>query len=93
MIWVRRVLIAIAVFVILAFAGFNLFKKQIAMGIFERGAKRNVGIDRSASLPDGLHVYLCGTGSPMADASLAGPCIGVLAFDRVFFFDAGSLCI
>ena len=90
MIWMRRGLIGLVTLVLLAFIGFNLFKKQIATRAFERAIDRNAGVDPSAALPDGLHVYLCGTGSPMPDATRAGPCLGVLAGERAYVFDVGS---
>lgn len=88
--WLTRVLIAIAGLVLIAVVAFNLFKPQIAEFAFNRAIDRNVGMDPSAELPDGLHVYLCGTGSPMPDATRAGPCLGVIAGDRAFVFDVGS---
>lgn len=90
MIWARRVgivLLGLAVAVILAF---NLFKAQIASAVFNRVLDQRVGVDPSLELPDGLHVYLCGTGSPMPDATRAGPCLGVMAGTRAFVFDVGS---
>lgn len=41
-------------------------------------------------LPDGLHVGLCGSGSPMADPTRAGPCTVVVAGKRVFVVDSGT---
>jgi len=90
MIWARRILIGLAGLAVLAFLGFNLFKTQIATRAFDRAIDQNAGVDRSAALPDGLHVYMCGTGSPMPDPARAGPCIGVLAGDKVFVFDVGA---
>lgn len=90
MTWLKRSVIALAAIAVLAFAGFHLFKKQIATRLFERATAVQAGVDRSAALPDGLHVYLCGAGSPMPDATRAGPCIGVLAGERAFIFDVGS---
>ncbi len=90
MIWIKRILVFAAVAAVLAFIGFRLFEKQVAKLVFTRVIDRNVGVDRTADLPDGLHVYLCGTGSPMADPSRAGPCIGVLAGERAYIFDVGS---
>ncbi|MEO1305464.1 MAG: MBL fold metallo-hydrolase [Pseudomonadota bacterium] len=90
MIWVKRVAIAMAGLIILAVLAFNLFQKQIATALFERAIEQNVGVDQSADLPDGLHVYVCGSGSPMPDATRAGPCLAVLAGDRAFVFDVGS---
>jgi len=90
MVWIKRGLLVGLGLIVLGFIGFNVFKKQIATAIFERAVDRNAGVDRSASLPDGLHVYMCGTGSPMPDATRAGPCMGILAGDRAFVFDVGS---
>lgn len=90
MIWLKRILIGAAGLALVAIVGFNVFKTQIAERAFQRAVDQNAGIDQSAALPDGLHVYLCGTGSPMPDTSRAGPCLGVLAGDRAFVFDVGS---
>lgn len=88
--WLGRALIAALVVAALAFAGFQVFRAQIAETIFERAVERNAGVDRAADLPDGLHIYLCGTGSPMPDVGRAGPCVGILAGETAFIFDAGS---
>ena len=90
MTWLRRGLVGLLVLALLAFLGFNLFKKQLAARAFDRVVKERVGVDQSEALPDGLHIYLCGTGSPMPDATRAGPCLGVLAGDRAYIFDVGS---
>lgn len=70
--------------------GAFLSQRQIGQFLFDRVIERSVGNDRTAALPDGLHAYVCGSGSPMPDAQRAGPCIGVLAGERAFIFDAGS---
>lgn len=62
----------------------------IAQRAFDRALDRNVGIDQSARLGDGLHAYVCGSGSPMPDADRAGPCLAVLAGNQAFIFDSGS---
>lgn len=67
-----------------------LAQRQIGEWLFERAVSSTVGVDRSSDLPDGLHAYVCGSGSPMPDADRAGPCIAVLAGERGFVFDAGS---
>ena len=90
MTWLRRGLIIIASVLLVGFVGFNVFKEQIATALFERVMERRVGFDPTSTLPDGLHIYLCGAGSPMPDTSRAGPCLGVLAGDRAYVFDVGS---
>lgn len=62
----------------------------LAQRAFDRALEANVGIDKSLALGDGLHVYVCGSGSPMPDAERAGPCLGVLAGRDAFVVDAGS---
>ena len=42
------------------------------------------------ALPDGLHVALCGAGSPLPDPKRVGPCVAVLAGERLFIVDAGA---
>ena len=67
-----------------------LGRDWLAERAFQRALDTGVGVDRSAELPDGLHAYVCGSGSPMPDADRAGPCIAVLAGNQAFVFDAGS---
>lgn len=70
---------------------FMLFGRTwLADRAFHRALDTTVGVDQSAKLGDGLHVYVCGSGSPMPDATRAGPCLGVLAGQQAFVFDAGS---
>lgn len=88
--WMKRIGIGIAVIALLAVAGFYMFQRQIGEALFERAIAERIGRDPAAELEDGLHVYMCGTGSPMADHQRAGPCIGVVAGEHVFLFDAGS---
>ena len=65
-------------------------RKPLAERVFRSVVADTIGRDRTADLADGLHVYLCGTGSPMPDPQRAGPCVGVLAGKRAFLFDIGS---
>ena len=51
---------------------------------------RAMGADPIAALPDGLHVGLCGSGSPMPDPTRAGPCTVVVAGRRLFVIDSGT---
>ncbi|MEZ5679738.1 MAG: MBL fold metallo-hydrolase [Erythrobacter sp.] len=83
----RALLIAL---VLLVGAGLWLKQRAIGQKLFDRAVETNVGRDATADLPDGIHAYLCGSGSPMPDAERAGPCIGVLAGKHAFVFDSGS---
>ena len=72
------------------FIGFKLFERQIATALFEGMIERRIAVNDDDPLQDGLHIYLCGAGSPMPDTSRAGPCLGVQAGTRTFVFDIGS---
>lgn len=87
---VKWAAIALGVVLLALLAARQVFAVQIGEAVFRRAIAENVGQDPSASLPDGLHLYLCGSGSPLPDPARAGPCIGVLAGDRAFLFDVGG---
>ena len=67
-----------------------LFRAPLSMAVAKRAALARLAADLAAELPDGLHVGLCGAGSPFPDDRRAGPCTLVLAGKRLFVFDAGS---
>lgn len=58
--------------------------------LYERALDGAVGVDQSLALGDGLHAYVCGSGSPLADAERAGPCVAIVAGRDAFVFDSGS---
>lgn len=65
-------------------------QRWIGERVFERVVEQRAGVDRTAEFADGLHVYVCGSGSPMTDAQRAGPCLAVLAGRDGYIFDVGS---
>ena len=86
----RKWLIATLVVVLVAGLGWAFGQRWIGERVFNAAVERQAGIDRSAQLPDGIHIYVCGSGSPMPDAERAGPCLAVLAGRQGYIFDAGS---
>lgn len=86
----RRLLIGVLVLVVAAFAGSFLFRIQIAGFIFDRAVKQNFSVDRESELGDGLHVFVCGAGTPLPDPKRNGPCMAVIAGKHHFVIDAGS---
>ena len=74
---------------LLAITGYA-FRAPLAVALVQRIAARQLGIDALTELPDGLHVGLCGAGSPFPDEKRSGPCTLVVAGKRLFVFDAGS---
>ena len=86
----RKLGLAVAAIAIGVAVFLNSGSTWLAQRAFDRALDTTVGVDQSAALGDGLHAYVCGSGSPMPDATRAGPCIGVLAGSQAFVFDAGS---
>lgn len=84
--------VLLVIFVVLLGAGGALyyFRAEVATAVFQRAAASGVSNVLSERLPDGLHAVFCGTGSPLPDRSRAGPCVAVIAGDKVFVFDAGE---
>ena len=50
----------------------------------------NFESDLVQELPDGLHVALCGAGSPLPDPDRSGPCTAVVAGRQLFVVDSGA---
>lgn len=86
----RKLGIALGTLALLIGLVFLFGRGWLAERAFQSALDNTVGVDQSAKLGDGLHVYVCGSGSPMPDANRAGPCIAVLAGQQAFVFDAGS---
>lgn len=86
----RSIALGAAIVVVLALGAVAWGGVAIGNRLFTRTVERTVGVDRSRELPDGLHVYVCGSGSPLPDAERAGPCLAVLAGRDAFVIDAGS---
>ena len=63
--------------------------RLVLMGI-ETVAQRTMSAPLAASLPDGLHILLCGAGNPLPDPKRSGPCAVVMAGDNMVLVDAGS---
>ena len=73
----KRVWIGIGVALILAAAvggGLWCFRAPIAIAAMRQVYRQAMSHDPLADLPDGLHLGLCGSGSPMPDPTRAGPC-------------------
>jgi ribonuclease Z len=66
------------------------WRGEIAVALMQRKIARTFAADPIADLPDGLHVGLCGAGSPFPDATRAGPCVAAVAGRRLFVIDAGD---
>lgn len=87
---IRRLLLGLAVLVALSAALGYVGRGWLGTELARRLAPQRMAADVSRSLPDGLHVGLCGTGSPFPDEQRSGPCTWVLAGQRLMVIDAGG---
>jgi ribonuclease Z len=71
-------------------AGLYIARAPISLAIAKRVAAQRLGSDPMRDLPDGLHVAVCGAGSPMPDDKRGGPCTLVMAGKQMFVFDSGN---
>jgi len=86
----RRILLVLLVLAVAIGGAGWLLRDQIGLALFRQMMARAIGSDAMASLPDGLHVGLCGAGSPMPDPRRSGPCTAVIAGKRLFVVDSGE---
>ena len=84
--FILSILVLVAIVVAAAFA----FRVPISMAIAGKVAAYRLGADAMNDLPDGLHVGLCGAGSPLPDDKRSGPCTLVVAGKQLFVVDTGS---
>jgi len=86
----KKATIALAGLIVIVVAVMVAFQAQIGSALFKRVIGQNLDDHRIASLGDGLHVGLCGTGSPMPNPGRAGPCNVVIAGNQTFIVDIGE---
>ncbi|WP_417490582.1 MBL fold metallo-hydrolase [Maricaulis sp.] len=86
----KRALFAILALALVLAGLAALFQSRLATALYERRVDRQMSLDRIGTLPDGLHLAFCGTGSPLPDPSRAPSCAVVIAGDRLFVVDSGA---
>ncbi len=62
----------------------------ITSRIMEKGLESRLSANALEELEDGLHLALCGAGGPMPAPKASGPCVVVIAGERMFVVDAGT---
>lgn len=86
----RTRFLSLAILLIGAGIAVKTFQAQIGTALFKRAVSARAGTDITASLPDGLHAALCGTGSPLPNRDRAGACTLIIAGKHIFVVDAGE---
>lgn len=65
-------------------------RTTISETILAKGLERQLGRDVIGKLEDGLHLALCGAGGPLPAPNASGPCVAVIAGDKMFVVDSGT---
>ncbi len=86
----KKILIGLIGLVVILGSGFALFGSAVVERAMPRIMEMRMLADRVADLPDGLHVFVCGAGSPMPNPNAGGPCLTVIAGKSVYMVDAGT---
>lgn len=86
----KRVLLGLSIVVLVAAGVAYTQRTAIVARALDTVVERNMKTSLLDDLPDGLHVVLCGAGSPLPDPARSGPCTAVVAGERLFVVDAGS---
>ncbi|MGB1088250.1 MAG: MBL fold metallo-hydrolase, partial [Alphaproteobacteria bacterium] len=86
----KKILLGLLGLVVIAGAGIAMFRGAIVERAMPRIIEQRMLADRVAELPDGLHVFVCGAGSPMPNPNAGGPCLTVIAGKSVYMVDAGT---
>ena len=85
----RAILVLLSV-VFLVLIVVYVFRGPLTLGAMDRVVATRMGTSLLDELPDGLHVALCGAGSPLPDPIRSGPCSAIIAGDRLFIVDSGA---
>lgn len=83
-----KVLVSAAVVAVII-TGLVLSQKKIGMSLINNMATKGMSADVVSDLPDGLHVVLCGSGSPLPDQRRASACTAVIAGKNFYVVDTG----
>lgn len=86
----RRFTLVFLILVLVAAGAAYVFRAPLSLAVAQRVAASRMATDAQQALPDGLHVGLCGAGSPMPDDRRLGACTVVVAGKRLFVFDTGN---
>lgn len=85
----RSLVITVLVIGAIGLLGYS-FRGEIASRALERGMEMRLGADRVKDFEDGLHLALCGAGGPLPAPHASGPCVAVVAGERLFIVDVGT---
>ncbi|ABC62848.1 hypothetical protein [Erythrobacter litoralis] len=85
----KKIALGLLALILLIVGATLLFQRQIGQAVFERAAEARVA-GNGLTFDDGLHLVLCGTGSPLPNPDRAGPCQVIVAGDQAWVVDIGE---
>ncbi len=77
-------------FILLVASTAYVFRAPLSLWAAQRVIVQRMSSHPLKDLPDGLHIAVCGAGSPMPDEQRGGPCTLVIAGQQLFVFDTGN---
>lgn len=85
-----RWLMALLLTLVFAAGAAWMFRASLSVWIAQKVVSQRLASELKNELSDGLHVGLCGAGSPFPDDKRTGPCTLVMAGTQTLVFDAGN---
>ncbi|MBO6729085.1 MAG: MBL fold metallo-hydrolase [Maricaulis sp.] len=86
----KNIALGLGAFILVIFTAAVSLERPIGWWLYQRAIEQKAGRDLLGGLEDGLHLGLCGTGSPMPNPQRAGPCNVIIAGDQAFVVDIGE---
>ena len=86
---IKKIYISLLSLVLIAALGY-VNRSAIVLKILPSAATKVMAADKIADLGNGMHIALCGAGGPMPSSTRSGPCVAVIANNKMFVVDTGS---
>src|ERR1044071_4602527 len=86
----RKLLFAVLAIAFGAAVAWEFAGDRLVAAAMRHQVVRNLSGAAFAEMTGGLNVVLCGAGSPLPDPTRSGPCVLVIAGQRVMVVDVGS---
>lgn len=86
----KKLLLIVGATVLSAGIAYQFAAEPVIRSVIKLVATKRLSTDVMKTLPDGLHIGLCGAGAPFADEKRSGPCTLIVAGQRLFIIDTGS---
>ena len=75
----KRFLVGLAIVLAVLLIALYAFQGPITLRLMDNVVAQRINTNLIDELPDGLHVALCGAGSPLPDPARSGPCTAMAA--------------